>query len=524
MAKTKKKTKCTCCSEALATSRRVDPTQTITLRRAFEAQFYKRFRILKGLITEAIVKQDGFGLKKNIKSNRKFDFPRSSDKITAFMTWIKQMESQHVLSVSEGLSLSAASEQAWTRLYIDSAYKRGLASSAQRMRGQGVQVSDAFLENAFFRPIHADRIGLLYTRAFSDLKGITEVMDTQISREIAQGLAEGRGPFDIARSINKRIDKIGITRARMLARTEIVRSHAEATLNAYAEAGAEGVNLEAEFLTAGDAKVCPVCRALEKRNPYKLSQARGLIPAHPNAVFEGSTFIPYGECKEIVRAWYSGPSVILSCGGGRYGTTIGPNHPMLTDRGMVKAAEIREGDKILYDLRHDNFSFSKDFNLKKVPRCEDVFKSFLGLSENVFISSSASDLHGDRKFCQGEVEAIRPARSLLPKLNISILKEFSKNILMRSDPDPSLISSFAPGDLCSHGVYLPSSCRIGSSDTGIVRDFVWVTVHNVKHSTFEGYAYDYTTEKGLYCNNGFVVKNCRCTFSPILKDPKKVRL
>jgi SPP1 gp7 family putative phage head morphogenesis protein len=68
----------------------------------------------------------------------------------------------------------------------------------------------------------------------------------------------------------------------MLARTEIISAHAEASLNSYEEAGLEGVNVKAEVLTAGDDRVCEICADLEDGGPYSMDEARGLIPAHPN--------------------------------------------------------------------------------------------------------------------------------------------------------------------------------------------------------------------------------------------------
>jgi SPP1 gp7 family putative phage head morphogenesis protein len=106
-------------------------------------------------------------------------------------------------------------------------------------------------------------------------------MDKQISRTLANGLAEGRGPMEIARSLVDRVEKIGVTRARMLARTETIASHAQASLNTYEEAGLEGVQVEAEFATAQDNKVCPECQALEGRT-FTMQEAQGVIPVHPN--------------------------------------------------------------------------------------------------------------------------------------------------------------------------------------------------------------------------------------------------
>ena len=268
------------CNHHLHTNaaRKQDPTQTTTLRRQFAAEAYRRIRSFKGKIRDAIIEQDGFGLKAN---RGRFEFERSDQKVQAFMEWLREQQRQDIIGVERGVPMSRAAEQAWTATYIRTAYQRGVSHAASNMRSQGVNVSDDWEENAFNRPIHADRVGLAYTRALQQLEGVTEAMDQQISRELAQGLAEGQNPREIARRINERVDKVGITRARTLARTEVINAHAEATLNSYEEAGVEGVEVEAEFSTAGDGRVCPECQSLEGR-VYGRDEARGLIPVHPN--------------------------------------------------------------------------------------------------------------------------------------------------------------------------------------------------------------------------------------------------
>lgn len=254
-----------------------DPTRTQTARRKFEGSINRRFSILSTRINEVINRQDGFGLKVN---RGHFEFERSADKVTAFMEWLAQAQREEILEVSQGTPINQAANGHWSNIYIQTGYVRGLNQAASHLRKGGAVVEQRWVDAAFRRPIHADRLGLAYTRVFTELKGITEAMDQQISRELALGLAGGDGPPAIAKRITDRVAKIGRTRARMLARTEVIAAHADATLNAYEEAGIQGVEVIAEWLTAVDA--CPICTALEAKSPYRLSEARGLIPVHPN--------------------------------------------------------------------------------------------------------------------------------------------------------------------------------------------------------------------------------------------------
>lgn len=261
--------------------KRADPTQTATLRAKYEAAMVRRFKALKRSIHESIVTNDAFGFNVQAAAAGAFAFPRSGDKVSAFMQWLRQEARAGILQVRAGTPLSTAANNSWQNIYLDSAYQRGIAQSGREIRGAGGSVSNRWIDAAFNRPIHADAVGLIYTRAYGELEGVTAAMEQAISRALARGLAEGRGMRELAAALEDEVDGIGIDRARTIARTETIAAHAEASLNAYEEAGIEGVEVEAEFATAGDEQVCPECEDLEG-NVYSLDDARGVIPVHPN--------------------------------------------------------------------------------------------------------------------------------------------------------------------------------------------------------------------------------------------------
>lgn len=279
---------------------RLDPTRTTTIRRAFLREVDRRFATLRRLVVEAVEKRDVLGLDRppspvsEIQGLRvqatapgegAFEFLRAPEKVAAFMEWLREAARDEILDVRIGTPMRSAAQQAWSNVYIQSAYQRGAAQAASQLAGRGVPVGDNFIEAAFMRPFHADRVGLIYTRVYDELRGITEEMDRQISRQLAQGMAEGLGPQAMARRLADRVDKIGRTRARTLARTETISAHADASLNVYEEAGVQGVSVMAELTTAQDDQVCPECAALEastSADPIPIAEARGMIPVHPN--------------------------------------------------------------------------------------------------------------------------------------------------------------------------------------------------------------------------------------------------
>lgn len=267
---------------------KIDPTQTTTLRIKFTRAMRVRFNELKVAIRKSIVDNDGFGLGKRKQKfithkieTGSFDFSKSADKHSAFMDWLHKSQNDGILQIRTGTPFATAASNSWMNVYIDTAYQRGIQTAAMQMRAAGATVSNRWIDAAFNQPIHADRVALIYTRNYNELKGITDAMDQKISRVLAEGLANGDGALELADAIMEAVDSIGEVRAEMLARTEVIAAHAEGQLNSFDEAGIEGVNLMAEWATAGDDAVCPECDD-KQGEEMSIDDARGEIPLHPN--------------------------------------------------------------------------------------------------------------------------------------------------------------------------------------------------------------------------------------------------
>lgn len=291
---------------------KTDPTRTTTIRRRFAAKMTRLFLELKKDIRVSIVDNDCFGIQPDVlrtlvpAGKKAYEFARSEEKVRLFMKWLEEQEKLYILTKGEaGLrriirpGVHPGIEPAWTDLFIDSAYARGIRRGRNELRRGGYAVP-AFEEitggiaGVMNQPYHADRIGVIYSRTFEDLRSVTQVMNAQIRRKIADGLttglargiAEGKNPLTIARELMKdvgnRVDKIGITRARMIARTEVIRAHHVATIAEYERADVEmDVTVLAEWATAGF-NVCAYCADMAMGGPYKLKEIEGMIPAHPN--------------------------------------------------------------------------------------------------------------------------------------------------------------------------------------------------------------------------------------------------
>lgn len=258
--------------------------QLAMIQKQYLAEMNRRYGRLKTLITESIVTNDCFLIsnKPSVLSTMAaaalpFKFTTNPEKVNAFMEWLRVAQDGEILEVTERVGRRVVAHSQWQNMYVRRSYEKGIVWAQKKLREQGIDVPEEELRAIFNRPIHADSLGMLYVRNFTELNGINEAMDQVISRELIDGLSQGKNPREIARLINKNpVTKIGMVRARTLARTEVNRTQNEAALNRYQDYGVEKVEV---MVGPGP---CPggVCDAVA--GVYKIADARGLLPVHPN--------------------------------------------------------------------------------------------------------------------------------------------------------------------------------------------------------------------------------------------------
>jgi len=281
-----------------------DPTRTTALRNAWARDMNKRFLELTSAIREGVDKRDCFGLRKEMQTLqvippgfRVFAFMRDPEKVATFMAWLQEQVDKGLLKVGQFQQVGTAIEAAWTNMYVFDSYKRGVIRARYELKKAGINVPPIDDINILLGiPFHMDRIGLLFTRVYTELKNITSAMSLQISKVLSQGLIDGDGPRLLARKLIGTINGVGMgdlgltdtlgrfipaqRRAEMLARTEVIRAHHIATIQEYRNWAVEGVIVKAEWMTAGDDRVCPKCAALEGKI-FTLDEIEPLIPLHP---------------------------------------------------------------------------------------------------------------------------------------------------------------------------------------------------------------------------------------------------
>lgn len=126
--------------------------------------------------------------------------------------------------------------------------------------------------------VAAERANSLSSRNFTEWDGVTEAMNAKLGDILADGVAQGRHPREVARTISK---ELGIDRdhAFGMAQTEIMRCHSEGQLDEIENLGLSELGAAVEWSTAGDDRVCELCAPLHGI-VLTPKEARSLLPRH----------------------------------------------------------------------------------------------------------------------------------------------------------------------------------------------------------------------------------------------------
>uniref|UniRef100_A0A6M3IWR1 Hint domain-containing protein n=1 Tax=viral metagenome TaxID=1070528 RepID=A0A6M3IWR1_9ZZZZ len=579
------------------------------------AEMNKRFRKLRGEVVRALIKDDVLALnpKKSSIFNaspgvQAFRFSTNPEKYKSFTNWFSNQVDAGVLEVD-------GTGKPWLEKYTTSAYNKGavraytdvhkdtLSETPEWYRGS----KESFLRSAFGGPEAAAKIQMLYTRAFDELKGVSATMSQQMGRILADGLSHGEGPYAIARKMNQSIGAINKKRALAIARTEIVRAHAEGQLDGFEALGVQEVGMMAEWSTAADDHVCfpkgtmitmpgkeaPIeniypgdlvetrygrrrvlkttkrtyggtlvqivmpdraslwCTwnhlifvkergwvpahlimlgehvllfqedsvfvkdvifhekkkrvivynlEVEEDHEYyaegvlvhncdecapldgavmTIAEARGMIPRHTHCVI-GSSVIESDDVLSIMKTHYTGKIFEIVTAKGRR-ISITPNHILLTKYGFVPAHLLYDGLEII-DASDCHFSINTPNDNRNKPCIADVFKTFSKdstmLSESVPLSTE--NFHGDGKFCNSEIDIIRPNCELWGKY------ESAGDVVKSEFPSFQFINCESPLSGSSPGTEFFCSIAFSfDNSVGSVREslalFLGSLLHSCKH-------------------------------------------
>lgn len=221
-------------------------------------------------------------------------------------------------------------------------------------------------------------------------------------------------------------------RAETIAQTESTRAANLGLQDAYSQAIDNGVfssdAVKQFWRIALDEKTCAVCRAIPDMNPNGVAiddpfdSPNGPVDAPPDPhvnCFPADTEVRLSsDLLAVSSRWYDGNLVIIRTASGKCLTST-PNHPILTDRGFVRAQDLNEGSNVVCRAVSDRVFSLQDANHDDVPSTiKKIADAFAGTSEvlSVPVPMTSEDFHGDGM--EGDVAVVWTNRLLESRSSI----------------------------------------------------------------------------------------------------------
>lgn len=271
-----------------------------------------------------------------ITLNTIWNLKGGADKVKSFRLWLKKQIDQNITGVSDEELLRrfavAGYKKGIGRAYDDANRVRRTSATDQPDMDHYQGGREQFLRDSFAQPVAVERLKQLVDRSYTDLKGVTEQMSVQMTRTLADGLAQGKNPKVIARELNDRVDKIGRVRAESIARTECLPSE---------------------------------------------------------------TLVDAAVVRAVFRRWYVGPMVeIVTSSGRKFSAT--PNHPMLTTEGWIGAGSLNNLHCLIRSSGNEDSSSSRNMNIHGGPTTiGEIFDSLNAVGVLERKRTGFPDFHGD---------------------------------------------------------------------------------------------------------------------------------
>lgn len=219
-------------------------------------------------------------------------FGTSDQKVEEFQKWLAVLFNQELTGADD--------RSLWTK-FVTQAFEKGIARSFDDYmktlpggKDEKAARKAEFLRASLRNPVAIEKVKLLASRTFSDLQGVTQATGTAMTRVLAEGLARGDSPRVVALKLHEVMGTVTKARALTIARTETIRAHAEGQLVALKDLGVKNLGVQVEWDTAGDGKVCQLCRPMEGLI-VPIEKASGMLPRHPNCRCAWKPYVPVPE-------------------------------------------------------------------------------------------------------------------------------------------------------------------------------------------------------------------------------------
>lgn len=206
-----------------------DPAGQFSNLRNANAQLKRKYARIKKGVREMIV-----SLKPIIVTNAvTYDYQVDSQKYNSINLYLQQLLYGELLDGN-----STVNDRWWLSLNLTDAYTDGTSDALKSAKNiavaeiVGQQISSTIrstqLEQIVFSQGFSTRVGLLKSRVFENMKGLTDSTKANLSDVLARGMYNGDGIKKLTKDVLARVD-VSHSRAKRIARTEVLNAYRTAT-------------------------------------------------------------------------------------------------------------------------------------------------------------------------------------------------------------------------------------------------------------------------------------------------------
>ena len=163
-----------------------------------------------------------------------YEYQLDAQRYNSINLFLQQLLYDDLLDNQQG----AFTNRWWLNANLTSAYTDGTSDALQSAKniavvdivGQEIsqQVRSTQLEQIVFSQGFQSRVGLVQSRVFESMKGLSDSTKTDLANTLARSMSSGKGIKETTKDVLKRVD-VSHSRAKRIVRTEILNAYRTAT-------------------------------------------------------------------------------------------------------------------------------------------------------------------------------------------------------------------------------------------------------------------------------------------------------
>lgn len=312
--------------------------------------------------------------------------------------------------------LAGGETELWLlREYVQPAYNQGVAQALAALKAQSavLRLQGPSIDQLAYDPAYLKRIGLVRARVFEEMQGFADATRKDLAETLARSMGAGHGARRVRDDIIRRIG-VSESRAMRIARTEIATAHKQATLDETDDA-AERYDLKTMMMQLSAFAATSRQSHMDMHGGlFTTDEVRQWLARDANGI---NCYLPgtrvQGRFSAGVKSLYRGDviEIVTACG---RNITVTPNHPILTESGMVAAGDIKEGfNLVAYGGEvKDTIRVGNLNDEHIVSSVEEIFASLSEVGHSITTGVHAVDFHGDGRFMDKDISVVFLEREL----------------------------------------------------------------------------------------------------------------